>query len=1044
MKEKLLSVNNRLARRMSIYVILTSTLIAIFTSGIQIYSEFQREVKGVYADLKQIEQTHLSNISSQVWVLNVKELETSLNSLLSLPSIQYIAAYDNETLFMEVGSDTNHKVIIKDFPLQYEHNNKQVHIGKLIVKASLDQAYQHIIDRAIIIISINAIKTFIVAFLILLIFYHLVAQHLIQITRFAEQLDIDTLNKTFEYNRKKSPPAEQDELDVLKTALSTMQYNLAVATQDLRDREQNLATTLDSIGDAVISTNAKGIVTRINPVAEQLTGWSLEEAMGQPLISIFPIIDASTRESMENPIEKVITTAEVVHLSNHTTLISKDGTEYQIADSAAPIRDENGNIQGMVLVFNDITERYQLREAAAKSRRDLQAIMDHTPAVIYVKDTEGRFTFINKQFEKLFHLQTEDIIGKTLHDIFPKDIADEMKRNDKAVWEKGHALESEETAPHDDGLHTYISIKFPLFNEGDKIYAICGVSTDITERKRANIRISRFSRIFEDSLNEIYLFDKETLKFVEVNRIAQDNLGYSMEELMEMTPVDIKPELTFDEFTEMLNPLYLDEQRMFVFETTHERKDKSLYSVEVHLQLHKYGDEELFVAMVMDITDRKQAEDELSFQASHDALTGLVNRREFEQRVERLLLTVKKGMSEHALCFMDLDQFKVVNDTCGHTAGDEMLRQLSSLLLKTVRHRDTLARLGGDEFGVLMEHCSLDDAHRVATSLQKAIQNYQFLWEEHSFKVGVSMGLVPITETTTNITELLKDADAACYMAKDSGRNRIHVHHTEDIEMAQRHGEMQWVTRIQQALEKDRFCLYAQSIVPLDGGTDIHYELLVRMVDEKGKIVPPGAFLPAAERYNLITNIDRWVIDKTLALLEAKPAFMERIDFISINLSGQSLADINFQQFVINKFMKSGFALEKFCFEITETAAISNLNTANLFITKMKVLGCQFALDDFGSGLSSFGYLKNMEVDYLKIDGMFVRDIADDPIDHAMVKSINEIGQVMGMRTIAEFVENDIIKGMLKEIGVNYAQGYGIHKPQSFEELLSRPEMRPI
>ena len=438
------------------------------------------------------------------------------------------------------------------------------------------------------------------------------------------------------------------------------------------------------------------------------------------------------------------------------------------------------------------------------------------------------------------------------------------------------------------------------------------------------------------------------------------------------------------------------------------------------------------------LIERRQVDKQLSYQASHDTLTGLVNRREFEYRAERLLSTIKQDNSEHALCFMDLDQFKVVNDTCGHTAGDEMLRQLGSVLTVTVRHRDTLARLGGDEFGVLMEHCSLDDAHRVATSLQKAIQDYQFLWEGSSFKVGVSIGLVPITPVTIDLNELLKDADAACYMAKDKGRNCIHVYHAEDLESTQRHGEMQWATRITQALEEDKFCLYAQPIVPLDGSSDKHYEFLIRMMDEQGKTIPPGAFLPAAERYSLISKIDHWVIEHAFGLLADNPVFLKQVSFCSINISGQSLSDSEILEFIITQLDKSGIQGEKICFEITETAAISNLNRATKFISTLKELGCRFALDDFGSGLSSFAYLKNLPVDYLKIDGMFVKDIVDDPIDHAMVKSINEIGHVMGMHTIAEFVENDVIKGMLKEIGVNYAQGYGIGKSLPLDELLGR------
>ncbi len=441
-------------------------------------------------------------------------------------------------------------------------------------------------------------------------------------------------------------------------------------------------------------------------------------------------------------------------------------------------------------------------------------------------------------------------------------------------------------------------------------------------------------------------------------------------------------------------------------------------------------------ALVLVSIEHVRAENKLTFQANHDALTGLVNRRVFENRTERLLSTIKRDKCDHAMCYLDLDQFKVVNDTCGHTSGDELLRQISSLLLETVRHRDTLARLGGDEFGVLMEHCSLDDAHRVATSLLKALEDYQFTWEGRSFKIGVSIGLVAITEIVPNFTELLRQADAACYVAKDLGRNCIHVYRSEDVNLAQRHGEMQWVTRIQQALEEDCFCLYAQAIVPLDNSQEKHYEILVRMIDEQGKITPPGAFLPAAERYSQAELIDRWVIENILKILIDNPAFFKQTNLISINLSGQSITKFDFLNFITSQLMVSAIDSNKLCFEITETAAIANLSTAKKFISTLKGLGCRFALDDFGSGLSSFGYLKNLPVDYLKIDGMFVKDIVDDPIDYAMVKSINEIGQVMGMKTIAEFVENDKIKAILSEVGVDYAQGYGIAKPQSINAVI--------
>ncbi len=439
----------------------------------------------------------------------------------------------------------------------------------------------------------------------------------------------------------------------------------------------------------------------------------------------------------------------------------------------------------------------------------------------------------------------------------------------------------------------------------------------------------------------------------------------------------------------------------------------------------------------IDITERKKAEQQLNYQASHDSLTGLVNRREFERRVQLLLSSSKQHDQSHALCYLDLDQFKVVNDTCGHAAGDELLRQIAALLKEVVRGSDTLARLGGDEFGILIEHCSPDNAYRVTTAIQAVIEEYQFVWDKSSFRVGVSIGLVHITDKTNNLTELLKVADLACYMAKEKGRNRIHVHFDDDAELAERHGEMHWVKRLQHALNEERFCLYAQMIEPLKESAGEHFELLIRMIGEDGEIILPGAFLPSAERYNLICQLDKWVISNAMSLLKSHPEFLNRIDFISINLSGQSITDERFLEFVLNEIHDLKGNATKICFEITETAAITNLFLAGKFISELRKLGCRFALDDFGSGLSSFGYLKNLAVDYLKIDGVFVKDIVFDPIDRAMVKSINEIGQVMGMETIAEFVETEEIKIMLKEIGVDYAQGYGIHKPQPFTTVLT-------
>ncbi len=564
----------------------------------------------------------------------------------------------------------------------------------------------------------------------------------------------------------------------------------------------------------------------------------------------------------------------------------------------------------------------------------------------------------------------------------------------------------------------------------------------IRKRKRAEEALQtseeRFRALYYDNPAMFFTVDpKGTV--MSVNEYGAAQLGYTIAELTGSSVLNVFHEEDREAALRNLEACYAYPDAIHRWSLRKVRKDGSMLWVREAARLVRDNDGNASILIVCeDITESYELAEKLSHQASHDALTGLVNRREFERRAELLLSTIRMGKDEHALCFMDLDQFKVVNDTCGHVAGDEMLRQLTSVLQSTVRQRDTLARLGGDEFGILMEHCSLAHAQRVAASIQKAIQDYQFLWDGHGFKVGVSMGLVAMTKATSNLTELMMDADAACYIAKEMGRNRIHVYHAKDSEVARRHGEMQWVARIHHALDSDRLALHAQVIVALDGGTDRHYELLLRMVEEDGGLVPPGSFLAAAERYNLVSKLDRWVIGRAFQLLVGHPEFLSQVNFCSINLSGQSLAEIGFLDFVVAKLAESGLDGKKICFEITETAAISNLNAATAFISTLKALGCRFALDDFGSGLSSFGYLKNLPVDYLKIDGMFVRDMIEDPIDHAMVKSINDIGHVMGMKTIAEFVENDVIVGMLTEIGVNYAQGYGVGEPRPFEELLRR------
>jgi diguanylate cyclase (GGDEF)-like protein/PAS domain S-box-containing protein len=521
------------------------------------------------------------------------------------------------------------------------------------------------------------------------------------------------------------------------------------------------------------------------------------------------------------------------------------------------------------------------------------------------------------------------------------------------------------------------------------------------------------------------------------NDIFYKSTGYQPSEVIGKSPRILQGPLTDKSVLKRLSTA-LENWEVCRVEVLNYKKDGSTFwnEFEVTPIANKSGWYTHWISVQRDVTERKLAEEKLNYQSSHDALTGLVNRREFERRAEELLASIVDGRTEHAACYIDLDQFKVVNDTCGHAAGDELLRQLGALLKKSIRKGDTLGRLGGDEFGVLIKNSSIEDSFKVASYIKSIIEDYRFIYEGQSFRVSASMGLVPIIDAKITLSVLMKNADAACYLAKDYGRNRIHIYNDSDENSTKRHGEMQWVNRIQEALSENRFCLYAQSIESLDDCNKLHYELLVRMQDANGAIIPPGAFLQAAERYNLIVQLDLWVIAKAFSLLHLNPSFLAKVDFISINLSGQSLTDERVLAFIIFKLRQFKIDGKKLCFEITETAAITHIVMAEHFIVELKKLGCKFALDDFGSGLSSFGYLKTLPIDYLKIDGIFVKDIVQDKIDYAMVKAINDIGHTMEMQTVAEFVENNDIKKMLIKLGVNYVQGYGIHRPQPFEEIL--------
>ncbi len=569
---------------------------------------------------------------------------------------------------------------------------------------------------------------------------------------------------------------------------------------------------------------------------------------------------------------------------------------------------------------------------------------------------------------------------------------------------------------------------------------------------RINLDTATVERSISNVLHHI---DVENQLIEDENKIdlmmnSIENVNSAAEKLIGLDAESMKGQYFFDvfNFIEDVTNAVLEEkiiQRMRGEETFHFGPDCYLvgddYSkifVEVSLApLMRARDVSGYLVIINDETQKRRWSNKFNFQSSHDPVTGLLNRTGFENVLQQSIRIAEENESGHVLIYIDLDQFKVVNDLCGHAVGDELLRQFSVSIGRNIRKRDTLARIGGDEFALLLWNCNLPESEEFAAKLVEKISDFRFVWGNKTHNVTASLGVAQVTGSTKSWAEALSMADTACCLAKENGRNRVEVAHNETGDkVARRQDEMEWVTRLVQAVDDQGLELYCQPIIPAscDNFEDhlqqkLHYEVLLRYRDQQGKQFGPGAFLPAAERYNVIRLVDRWVIRTTLQWLSDHLEHTNKLELCSINLSGASMNDETMVNYIMNVFEQTLIDPTKICFEVTETAAISHLAKASWFIKELRDKGCKFALDDFGVGMSSFTYLKHMPVDFVKIDGSFVRNIVNDEIDRAMVKSINEIGQIMNKKTIAEFVENAEIMSMLREIGVDYVQGYHISKP---------------
>jgi len=721
--------------------------------------------------------------------------------------------------------------------------------------------------------------------------------------------------------------------------------------------------------------------------------------------------------------------------------------------SGTPVFHENGRFKGYHGTGRDVTPEIQAQQALQDSEERFKDFADCAADWFWEMDENLRFNYFSGRMHQITGIDPVNFIGKTRRDLAQENTNDSKWQAHLADLEAHRPFHDfrYKTQRADGAILNWSTSGKPIYDADGKFTGYRGVSADVTAEFQAKEALQdseeRFKDFAETAADWFWEMD-EHLRFSRLEGNFSETMGVPKEYVLGKTRQELySGQINDPKWVRHFEDM--ESRRPFTdFEikwTSPREKTEKIFLINGKPFYDSDGSFRGYRGVGRDITAAHALSTQLTYQASHDTLTGLVNRRELERRLQRALESTKKDSAVHALCYLDLDQFKVVNDTCGHVAGDELLRQLAKVLPKCVRHQDTVARLGGDEFGVLLEHCSKEQALRVAEAMRRMVADFIFIWQDKTFNVGVSIGLVSITQATDNFSALLSAADNACYAAKDLGRNRIHVYDETEAGMVRRHGDMQWVTRIHEAIEENRFELAFQPIVSVesfspgqDNGWD-HFELLLRMRDKSGKLIAPGAFLPAAERYNLISKLDRWVISTAFHWLARHPTHLKRVDHCSINLSGQSFGNKEFLNFVLGIFKNGGMPPEKICFEITETSAISDLAGAIDFIKALREIGCLFSLDDFGSGLSSFGYLKSLPVDFIKIDGLFVKDIVEDPISYSMVKSINDIGHVMGKKTIAEFVENEAVLSKLREIGVDYAQGYGICKPQPLDELQVAP-----
>ncbi|MGH9531596.1 MAG: EAL domain-containing protein [Terriglobales bacterium] len=870
------------------------------------------------------------------------------------------------------------------------------------------------------------------------------------------------------YHRRARVPYER-ELDVVRAAamMAALSIQSCRARDLLLDAEERFSALTENAANIVSVLDTHLVRRYVSPAVGTLLGFAPEHFIGQPAaLGLHPDdVQGALRDFGRLSSE---VGAQVSVRCRHA---HQDGSWRVLESIARSRRDRHGEVI-IVLSSRDVTEREetlqslrdseaQLAAALTVSRRSAERLdraLSASRLGMWDWDLEKFGLFVDPYFAGIMGYTVEEMLPRAdwfLPRIHPDDRQRVYDAFVAQLKGKSAYLEVEFRGRTKSGEWKWILARGQVTarRKDGRALHMAGTNRDIDEEKRLRSQLDRSQthvQLLLDATEEgiVGLDDVGTCSFV--NPAALTMLGCATDQLLGRDFADVVRH-TRESGEELLghdSPIHrcLTEGKRYRSASDDQfRCGDRVFPVEMSVSPIVMGKSNTGAVVAFhDVSEKRALAHQLRHQALHDPLTGLMNRRGFEARLNELLASARSENRRHALCYLDLDQFKVVNDTCGHVAGDELLRQLPAVFTPCLRERDVVVRLGGDEFAVLLEDCPLEAASGIAQKLRDVVRDFRFVWQQRSFAVGASIGVVGITADNQGPVSVLGAADSACYVAKEQGPNHVHVSYPHDLAIIRRRGEMRWVARLRHAIEENHFRLHYQSIAALNapetathGASPTSHELLIRLADAKEGLILPGAFLPAAERYHLIYAVDQWVVDNAMRYLgQALRSHPELAHHhFGINLSGDSLHEEGLLSHIEQAFSRHGVPPGMIYFEVTETAAISNLSAASEVMRGIKRLGCRLALDDFGSGMSSFSYLKNLPVDYLKIDGSFIRDIVKNPVDQAIVRAAQAVGRALGIATVAEFVETTEILELLRGMGVGFAQGYAIARPAPLESF---------